>query len=287
MTIAIGRVCTGGIIIAADTRISWEDGRTSDVKKIRSMKTGCGMYVMAHSSHDANTAESLMVRIEHDLNDNDPRFLMDVEGIIKNAMTTWYSDFGANNQPDLSLLVAAFVNPFTGWEGMSQPPPWGDRKFTQMIAPEMGLYLCQPPNTVVNKMSPDGYVAIGVGANISDPLFNTLFNYSSGPRVCLGQISYLMHRAKKDYGAYCGGQTDAVFLDPELVAPLEIKRTDMAVAESFGPSLDRALSSVASAIIPRDYAQDKEILEVASRMHGLSLGYLRLQFRSTTNIEIH
>ena len=276
MTIAIGRLCTTGLIIATDTRMTWDDGSTYDATKIKSQMTNSGVYVIAHSSEDVNAAETLVSKINLNLGRIDPKSLIGVEDTLRDAMTDWYSPFqqSPSGCPTVRLLVGVFLP--------SNP--------SSANADGLGLYFCEPPNTVARKMVSDssmGYVALGAGLKVTDPLFHTLFETPASVAVCLGQISYLMYRAKKDCAAYCGGDTDAVFLKSEYVEPLWIERIDMAVAESFGSRIDKALARTTSAIIPEsENADHKTILTLAGDIVGLGLAYRRMQFRSRTGAVI-
>jgi hypothetical protein len=268
MTIAIGRLCTTGLIIAADTRMTWDDGSTYDATKIKSQMTNSGVYVIAHSSEDANAADSLVAEILRELSRIDPKSLVEFEEHVKPSMKAWYAAY--TSSPSMKLIVGVFIPP-------NSASPNAD---------SLGLYLCEPPTTVARKMPLDsskGYIAIGAGPKITDPLFHTLFERPVSVRVCLEQISYLMYRAKKDCGAYCGGETDAVFLKSVYAEPPWIKRLDMKVGESFGQLLDTALARTASVIIPEAYATNpKSIVDLAADISSTGLGYIRLQFYSET-----
>jgi len=272
MTLALGRICTGGLIIAADTKMTWDDGSTYDAIKVKSEVTDNGVYVIASSSVDGNAADTVVSQLMLDLRRIDPKSLIGVEQTVKAALTDWYSAFRGN--PLVQLLVGVFIPP---------NPAFSNRH-------GLRLYFCEPPNTIARKMPSDssrGYIAVGAGLKIADPLFKILFDSPVSPRVCLGQISYLMYRAKKDCGAYCGGQTDAVFLKETHAEPTWIKRLDMACAESFGPHLDKALGRTASAVISETEGADtKAVLDLASDISFQGLAYRRVQFHSRAGEEI-
>ena len=263
MTIALGVICRDGLIIAADTRMSTTDGFFFDACKVKSALTASGVFTIAYASESGNAGETLVNEVIADLKTHNPDSLNGVEQWLKAAMTRWYSEY--REEPKTQLIVGTFVNR------------------------NVGLYFCQPPNTVTRKTfsdSSDGYVAIGLGASVTDPLFRTLFGSPVSPHRCLREVSYLMYRAKKE-NAFCGGHTDAVFLKEEHVEPLRIEHLDMAQAESFGLRVDVALADTATAVLCATKATDpKSILDLANAISFQGLAYQRLQFRSTTGVEI-
>jgi hypothetical protein len=106
---------------------------------------------------------------------------------------------------------------------------------TQNNSDCLGLYHCESSGILLRKTVEDsnGYVSIGAGSTVTDPLFRTLFGPLVPPRVCLAQLSYLMYRTKKDCRGACGGETDAALLcidrhDPvwKSEASLEIEWTN-------------------------------------------------------------
>ena len=76
--------------------------------------------------------------------------------------------------------------------------------------------------------------AEGAGMMITDPLFRTMFGPLVSPRMRLGQLSYLMYRAKKDCPRACGGGTDSVLITQEHSEPLWIERPLRKQAELRG-----------------------------------------------------
>jgi len=265
-------LCQGGMIVAADTQMTWDDASTYDAKKVRTAVTSAGSYAIAYSCPDARAADSLVAKLIADLKAKDPKSLVGVESIAKSTMSQWVSDFTfREDRPFMQLVLGTFIqhNPADG----------------------LALYFCEPPNTVTRQTLEDsdskGYIAIGQGHTVTDPLFRTLFGKLASPHVCLAQLSYLMYRAKKDCRGACGGHTDAVFLKAEHSEPLEVERRDMAQAESLGQWMDAALARTASAIIPEAYLSNKEFFDLASDIHTKGLGYKNsLQFRSRTGEEI-
>lgn len=235
MTIALGAICVGGIIVAADTNVVLEDGSKTQGCKVATALSTTGSYVIANASMDGNAAKTLVAHLVSDLENNELESLRDVEGIVADRMTQWAS--AHTKSPSVQLVLAAKVA----------------RETTADFPDERGLalYFCEPPNTVLRKLALDdsrGYVAVGTGAAVTDPLYMML--YSSAlkiPRKRLIEISYLMYRAKKD-SAFCGGRTNAVWLPSENIPPVWIKPPDMEKAEALGPTLDFLLNGTAAAV---------------------------------------
>ena len=68
VTIALGVLCGGGLIVAADTRVVGADGSTFDATKVHSTVTRVsGCYVIANSTADGNAANTLIPHILRDL----------------------------------------------------------------------------------------------------------------------------------------------------------------------------------------------------------------------------
>lgn len=202
--------------------------------------------------------ETLVSEITTDLREHDPRSWNGVEQWIKAAMVRWYSEY--REEPKTQVIIGAFVNH------------------------ETGLYYCQPPNTVNRDSS--GYLGIGAGAAITDPLFATLFGDVVSPNKSLRRLSYLIYRAKKE-NAFCGGQTDAVFLKAEYVKPLRIQQRDMAQAEAFGSHVDSALAQTANMVLTGTRGVNTQaVLDLAHTITFQGSAYRGLQFCSTTGIEI-
>lgn len=237
MTIAIGMLCQGGVVISADTQMTYMDGTTYDAVKVQTLATTTGIYAVAYSSVDASAAESLVDELLLDLKLVEPRSLTGFEETIKNRMTEWSKIFTVkDDRPDVSIITGVRIN-----------------------SNEFGLYLCEPPGTVVRKTFENsaGYVAAGAGQTVTDPIFRTLFGSLVPPRVCLGQLSYLMYRAKKDCRGACGGGTDAVLITAQHDHPLWIDRMYTNVAENHGKTMDEILAQVASGIISRVRSSDE------------------------------
>jgi hypothetical protein len=262
MTIAIGMLCDGGVILAADTRITNPStGATYDAVKIQQGKSDNARYVAAYSSESASSGESLRQAVISGLEAKNPKSLAEVSPIVENTMAKWSKAYTLkDDRPSTEIVLGAF---------------FGSSK--------IGLFLCEPPKTVVRKtfQGTDGYVASGAGQAITDPLFRILFSELVSPRVCLCRIAYLMHRAKTDYAAYCGGETDVVFLKNGVDEPIWIERLDMKQAEEFGDFFDSTLSLIGLAVMSdRDWDNPKEAIEIVSTIANVGLIYRKLKFHS-------
>ena len=241
MTIAIGMLCDEGLIIAADTQITNPDGTTYDKVKIKTQRAASGTFVMAWTAMDMYPAEMLIENILAGLNLSDPKTLGEVEDIVKSEMLSWSAGFAANQErPYTAFILGAQV------QGISINP---DR---------MGMYFCEPPAIMLRQTMENskGYIAIGAGLVVTDPLFRTLFGNLVPARVCLAQISYLMHRAKKDCRGACGGGTDAVLLRTSNLEPAWIEGM-MSAEQKYGAALDATLSRLTAKIMSRNGFDDK------------------------------
>lgn len=243
MTIGIGMLCQDGIIISADTQATNPDGTTYDAVKVHSLKTANGLFGVAYSSEDANAAEMLIGDVLTDMKLIAPTSLQGVEDIVKSKMKEWEKTFhSVVSQSYTAFVLGAIV--------LGNP-----------VHPErIGLYYCEPPGKILRKTMENsgGYVAIGGGCVVTDPLFRTLFGELVHPRICLAQLSYLMYRAKKDCRGVCGGGTDAVLLRVDDSEPAWITRKDFAWSEKkYGEALDEMLAHVTAKIMSRTGFDDK------------------------------
>ena len=266
MTLAIGMLCQGGMVIATDTQLTCEDGRTEDAVKVRTAKSTTGSYVIAYSGADANSANTLVSKVANNLTVIDTICLSGVESIVEEAMCQWFYPLTATDgRTNIQLIIGAAV-------GL-----------------EVGLYWCEPPNTVNRKTLDDdgGYVAAGAGKIITDSLSKTLFGGLPSPRECLNRLSYLMYRAKKDCAGFVGGKTDAILLLEGHNKPLFIERLDMACAEAFGPNTDKALAKTASVVLGNPFWSDPVATSnFVGNLDSLGLAYQRFQFHARTGEEI-
>lgn len=258
MTLALGMICKGGVILAADTRVSYGDPNTnvSDALKIDGFDSKNGTYAITHSSDDVNAAKSLIAEIRLKLETEDVPTFVDMEKAIKAVMREWYV-FGYENRPNVQLLVGASLQK----------------------EKEHGLFLCEPPNTTSRVW--DNYKAIGGGWVIADPIYDGLFRttFPAMPHASLCQISYLMHKAKQVLPGSVGGDTDVAVLTKPLTVPYWINRVDMKVAEGYGMNFDHTLSTFASLIMSGNHGGTETIMKIADGIYSCGLMYGRLEFR--------
>ncbi len=152
---------------------------------------------------------------------------------------------------------------------------------------EVSLYHCEPPSTINRKTlaNSGGYAAIGEAKAITNPLYTTLFVGFRNPElatahVCLGRISYLMFRAKKEFRSSVGGDTDVVVIRNGRTEPQWVDIIDMRVAEGFGNNLNAALASTASVVVADNTASDaQDTLQLASKLSLWGRTYRNARFR--------
>ena len=226
MTIALGMLCGGGAIIAADSKsVNSGSGMSKRGRKLAVVDTKHIAFAIAESSEDANATETLVRKISARLGRQKANEWESIESDIIGAMSEWYASY-TQNAPDSQLIAGIAI------------PDKGTR-----------IYFCQPPNTIVPK--PEGYASIGWGAEVADPLFKTLFNpapQSRNAQVVLREIAYLMFRTKGIPGnAYSGGVTDAAFIDTREVSVTWINPRDLKEQEDASFELDLILNAAATA----------------------------------------
>jgi len=235
MTIALGALCVNGLVIAADTNVVMDDGSKSQTMKVETLKKPEGGFVIANAAMDGNAAKTLVSNILADIKGNHITDLAYFESLLTDRMTLWAS--AHSKPPSVQFVVGASLGPVP------------EHRHDLRIA---ALYFCEPPNTVVRKTEhddSDGYVAIGSGAAVTDPLHKILFrSWLKSPRVRLAEVAYLMCRAKAD-NALCGGRTTAVFLRDRDQEPIRITPVDMQFAEDHCGTLDYLLGMTADAVI--------------------------------------
>ncbi len=241
MTIAIGMLCEGGMIVAADTQMTYTDGTTYDSAKIKTLRAATGAYVIAYSCLEINPAQALASDILSDLNLSDPKSLIGVEDIVKSRLRQWAEmPTAGNDRPQIAFILGCRLDT------------------TPNNSDCLGLYLCESSGILLRKTVEDsnGYIAIGAGSVVTDPLFRMLFDSPVHPRLCLSQLSYLMYRAKKDCRGACGGGTDAVLLRSDNPEPARIDGILLA-EQRYGAMLDRMLSRITAQILSRNGFDDK------------------------------
>lgn len=241
MTIAIGMLCQGGIVVAADTQMTYADGTTYDSTKVKTLRATTGAYVISYSCLEINPAEALGNDILSDLNLADPKSFSGVEDIVRSRLKQ-YAEMPTlrDDRPHIAFILGCRLDP------------------TPNNSDCLGLYLCESSGIALRKTveTSKGYVAIGAGAVVTDPLFRMLFGPLVHPRVCLAQLSYLMYRAKKDCRGACGGGTDAVLLRTDDTEPAWIEGMIWA-EKKYGGALDETLSRIAAKIMSRNGFDDK------------------------------
>ena len=258
MTLAIGMICENGLMLATDTRLSYEGGAISHANKLTGFCTKMATYAIAHSSTDANAASSLMSEIQVKLEKADPKNNAVLEAAIKDVLQKWYVPV-YDNRPTVGLLIGACI------QGM----PERDRFL---------LYACEPPITVTRIYMP--YKAIGKGWEVSDPIYEWFKTESSPkPHACLCQISYMMYRAKKTFPGWIGGDTDVAFLTEPLTVPYWIDRFDMGKAEAYGAIFDATIADVATVITGNVPRGEADIRRVGSRVYSCGDLYRAVEFR--------
>ena len=222
MTIAIGMLCQGGAIVCADTKVIATDNSVTKGQKLYLRVAPCGSYVIADAANDANAALTLIRRIMALLDKATITSFSELDDVIRQAMTKWSRAFA--QVPSTQLIVASSIK---------------DQK--------VDLCFCEPPNTIVPMG--EGYISIGGGTAVTDPLFATLFKGSGyhyyDPQRVMRMMAYLMGRAKQD-SALCGGSTHVVYVRDEGIEPLQVNGSDFALAETRAGALDFLLKSTAT-----------------------------------------
>ena len=225
MTIAIGLLFRDGIIVAADTNEVLTDGSKRQAVKVSATSTRNGCFAIAHATFDGNAAKTLVNHLIADIEGNKVGSYSYLESLVADRMTLWAGAF-RENPPSMQLILGARLNQ----QGMA-------------------LYFCEPPNSVV--LQQRGYLAVGSGASVTDPLYKTLFPSVDAPaKARLTQLAYLMYRAKTD-DAYCGGTTIAVIVPADADGiPGWVARESMENAEDVVRTFDYLLKTTADAALP-------------------------------------
>lgn len=230
MTIAVGMLCHGGAILAADGQSTIiEDGAAARGRKLCVVDNAGGIsFGIATASDNLNAAEMLVRNISAALLETAKtnKEWTQVEEVISGKMTEWACAYCYHPFPTTRLISGITIS------------GQGTR-----------LYLCEPPNTVLWKE--EGYVAVGSGATVTDPLFATLFTPLSrhcGPQYVCRELTYLIYRAKKD-NAFCGGPTDAIYLNTGEASATWINGYDFRDAEATSFQLDLILQQATTAAL--------------------------------------
>ena len=275
MTIGIGMLCTHGAIIAADSRMAQADGSTHVAQKVHATKSANGAFVLTYAANDANAARTLRDDLFEDLARGDPSTLRETEDIVRSRMSMWAAAY-THHLPEIELIL-----------GASTPAPWAPEREKRG---GVGLYFCQPPNIMLLKhfLEPDTstYIAIGGGAAITDPVYKSLFRGMTNPKESLKQVAYLLYRAKKDQGQFCGGYSTAFFLREKSPAAFEIHAAYMDKAEGAGMMLDEGLKLACSALQASSLEESEGILKLMRNYLEIMKNYRSLKFVTQFNQEI-
>jgi hypothetical protein len=132
-----------------------------------------------------------------------------------------------------------------------------------------------------------GFIGIGTGSAITNPMFATLFSSLASQKGRLMEFSYLMYLAKKN-DAWCGGRTIAVLLKSEHVEPMRINPLDMEAAESLGSLFDHVLRTTGTGVLPQPNEEKAQKFSefIASRVVDLNARYRQLKIRALDGTEI-
>ena len=255
MTITVGLLYRNGIIVAVDTNEVLTDGYKRQAVKVRATSTANGCFAIAHATFDGNAAKTLVAHLIADIEGNQVRSYEYLESLVADRMTEWAGAF-REKPPSVQLILGAHINDMG-----------------------MALYFCEPPNSVV--LEERGYLAVGSGSSVSDPLYKTLFPSVDAPaRIRLTQLAYLMYRAKRD-DVYCGGKTIAVIVPAEAKGtPGWVARESMENAEDVVRTFDFLLKTTADAALPLP----DESLESKGHWLGESATY---SARLLRNLQFH
>jgi 20S proteasome alpha/beta subunit len=231
MTIALGVLCEGGAIVAADTKVVDTNGMTTQAYKVFHFIGQNASFAIANASNDVNAALTMIRKIQAALQSTAFKTWKEIEEVIAYEMSDFSQPY--KTPPEHQLVVAGFLK-----------------------GGGIGLYFCEPPNTVLSKMF-EGYVSAGGGAAIADPLHDSLFGFSSSssPQVALRQIAYLMYRSKNH--AFCGGETTAFYVRDTVLDVEGVRLRDFAEAETRMHRLDFLLRMTAHAILREPNSDDK------------------------------
>jgi 20S proteasome alpha/beta subunit len=216
MTIALGMFCRGGVVIAADTKVTDTNGVVTHTCKVVPFVGKSGVFAIANASNDANSAKTLSQKIQAAIRPTAFKTWSQFEETVAYEMTDFSEAFP--KIPEHQLIIGGFLQ-----------------------AQGVQLYFCEPPNTVLSK-AVEGYASVGGGASVTDPLRYSLFRYTSHlePQLVFRQIAYLMYRAKKEQ-VFCGGDTTAVYICEDSREPEWVRPRDFAEAEAISHKLDLLL----------------------------------------------
>jgi 20S proteasome alpha/beta subunit len=225
MTIAIGTLYNDGIIVCADTKAVASDWATTDETKISifDAEGERGVFVIADAADDAHAARMLadeiggaVYRAVHPA-DPGPE--------IKSVMSDWYRAYGVQKPPGIEFLLGCVI------------PARGPDQ-------ECVIFRCEPPATVVENYAP---VVIGQGARAVAPilsLLSAITEYDTANdiphndlRMSLIRLAFMMYRAKRDEGSFCGGDTETIVV-PKSRRFIGLTKEEMKAAEELARKTD-------------------------------------------------
>lgn len=218
MTIALGYRCTGGVIVAADTLVTYPNGTSKEESKVTAFVGISGTYAIANASSDLNATKTMMNSLMSRLAQKAIPDVGALQQEVSEEMLTWYGKLPAEHNAEL-ILAAKLAGGF----------------------PE--LYYCEPPSTFLPVNT--NYIGAGAGAFVTDALAAALFGESvhSEVQVALRKVAYLLYRAKKDCASSCGKRTVCCIIGENAVGPIIVTSVDMEAGERNSSQLDILLQS--------------------------------------------
>jgi hypothetical protein len=270
MTIAMSAYCAGGIVLCTDSNIIYGDQKWQGLKIAHTLgKTGS--FAVASSSEDVDAGNTLVGNLIDSLNSTEIKDRKQLESLVTSRMSKWAKPF-LGNPPKVGFILASYINGY------------------QIRNEGLFIHYCEPPNTMILRKifdDHDGFIGIGTGSAITNPLFKTLFSSLASAKARLTEFAYLMYRAEKN-DAWCGGPTIAVVLKAEHIEPMRINPMDMQAAKELGHLFDFLLRTTGAGIIPQpDDDKAKKFSEhIASMVFDLGAKFRQLKFRALDGTEI-
>lgn len=209
VTVAIGMYGVGGVFVCADSHVISGDGTVTWGTKVKGRGSSNGSFVIANAADDGNAADMLAEEILDALTNTRG----ELGASVKKTMKTWHAGYVHSKPPSIQFVLGVVV-------GKSR-----------------GLYFCEPPNTVLLK-NLDEHVAIGVGAEIIDPLAPEVIRGPLVLREALIRAAYLMYRAKKQHAFLKGSDTHALVVSTETGEIRSVDVEETRAAEAIGPDVD-------------------------------------------------
>ena len=213
MTVALGMNGIGGVFVCADSHVVTQDGLVSSGYKLGGIECGNATFVIANASEDGNAANMVATEILNALAKSSTDRLS-IESAIKRTMEAWHSGYSHNKPPSMQFVLG-----------------------TRVGQQHRALYFCEPPNTVLRKHIEET-IAIGVGAQIVEPLLPEVIRGPLLLREALIRAAYLMYRAKKEHVFLKGSETDVLVISQDTGDIHQMTRQEMSEAEAIGPDVD-------------------------------------------------